>query len=332
MTASHPRLDPPAKKKSAHVGPLGAASRYYLQIIVVVLAGILSLVIPTFSTGYNIQNILTQASFSGLIACGMTLLIAGGLFDLSVAGMLAVVAVVTANVLPHSTIGLAIVTALVTGTVLGVINGLVVTKAGISPFIATLGMFNVYLALAFILSGGQVVPIPSVHFQQLGTMKVAGIPLVFLVFAFVCLGSHFLLHLTHFGRRLRAVGSSETAARMAGIRVDRVKITAFAVTGLFTAVAAVGLSGLLSSANATMASGMELSAIAIAVVGGTALRGGQGTLLGTFTAALFMTMISTALNLLQVSSYWQYIATGIILIVSLILGSLRRGDVVRGAS
>jgi len=307
------------------------SGRYYLQIILIVVVILLAITQPNFRTAGNISNVLLQASFAGLVACGMTLLIAGGLFDLSVAGIIAVCGVAVATILPKTTIGAAIGLALVIGVILGVLNGVVVTKIRIPAFIATLGMLNLYLAVAFIWTQGKVIPIESTAFLQLGNASVLSIPLVFLVFAVVCVVSHLLLHRTYFGRNLRAIGSSEQAASMAGLPVARVKILAFATTGLFTAVAAVGLSALLSSANGTMATGFELNAIAIAVVGGTALRGGQGTLLGTFTGALVFAVLNNALNLLGVDPYWQYVAVGLVLVAALALGAFRRTASVRGA-
>lgn len=305
--------------------------RYYLQVILIVVVILLAITQPNFRSAGNISNVLLQASFAGLVACGMTLLIAGGLFDLSVAGIIAVCGVAVATILPKTTIGAAIGVAIVLGILLGVLNGLVVTKIRIPAFIATLGMLNLYLAVAFIWTEGKVIPIESTAFLQLGNASVLSIPLVFIIFVLVCVVSHLLLHRTYFGRNLRAVGSSEQAARMAGLPVDRVKILAFAVTGLFTAVAALGLSALLSSANGTMATGFELSAIAIAVVGGTALRGGRGTLLGTFTGALVFAVLNNALNLLGVDPYWQYVAVGLVLVAALALGAVRRTGSVRGA-
>jgi len=304
----------------------GLAGRFSLQIIVVVGVVLLAIVEPSFRSAGNFQTVMTQASFAGLIACGMTLLIVGGMIDLSVAGILAVSAVTASSVLPYTTIGLAVLAALAVGTVFGVLNGIVVTKLKIPAFIATLGMLNIYLAIAFIWTQGRVQSIGSVHYRELGTGTLLGIPLPFVILIAVCLISYVLLQHTPFGRSLRAIGSSEAASRMAGIRVDRVIITAFAISGLFTAVAAVALSALLSSANGNMALGIELNAIAIAVVGGTSLRGGSGSLLGTFTAAFLFASLSSALNLIGVPSYWQSIAVGLVLVTALALGARRRSS------
>lgn len=310
-----------AEAADGRTSPLGSAGRYAgrytLQLVVVVGALLLVAVKPGFASVSNVQAILTGASFAGLIACGETLLIACGMIDLSVAGLLAVCAVVAATVVPHTLVGVA--------ALLGAVNGLVVTRLRIPPFIATLATMNVFLALSFIWSRGKVEAVQSVYWQQIGTAKLLGVPVTFLAFLVVCVVSWVLLARTHFGRSLRALGSNEVAARMAGIRVERTLLTAFIVAGLFTGVAAVMLSAVLSSAGGTMATGIELNAIAIAVVGGTSLRGGSGTLLGTFTAALLFAGLDSGLNLLGVPSYWQYVAVGGVLVAALALGARRQG-------
>jgi len=153
--------------------------RYYLQVTVVVLLIVLSMTVPNFASAANFSNIAQQASFAGIVACGMTLLIAGGLFDLSVAGITAVSAIVTALVLPSTTIGAAALAGVVVGGLLGVANGIVVTKIRIPPFIATFGMFNIYTAIAFILTGGSILAITSVNFQSFATAAIgpAGTPI-----------------------------------------------------------------------------------------------------------------------------------------------------------
>lgn len=318
--------------EARHSRALALLGRYNLLVALVVAALVLALLVPNFRTPGNIQNVLLQASFPGLVAAGMTLLIAGGLFDLSVGAMLAVSGVLVATVLPRTLIGTAVVLAVAAGAAMGVVNGLIVTKVGIPAFIATLAMMNIYLAVAFIWTNGEVIPITSTYFTALGTGTFLGVPLPFAAFTVICVLAYLLLYRTYFGRGLRAIGSSEDAADMAGIAVHRTKVGAFAITGAFTGLAAVFLSAVLSSANGTMATGYELNAIAIAVVGGTALRGGQGTLLGTFTGALVFAVLNNALNLLGVTSYWQYVAVGTVLIIALAAGALRRGaGEVRGA-
>jgi ribose/xylose/arabinose/galactoside ABC-type transport system permease subunit len=271
----------------------------------------------------NLQNIPLQASFAGIGACGMTLLIIGGAFDLSVAGQLALCAITVAKVLPMAGIVPSIGAALLVGILLGLVNGLVVTKARVPAFIATLGMLYVYLTVALVWTNSQVSVIADPSYRQLGTGKIAGLPIPFLIMIAAYLLCYVILRYVTYGRYVRAVGSNERAARVAGLPVDRVRIFAFALVGFFTAVAGVLLSATLSSANAMMATGYELSVIAVVVIGGTSLTGGRGTLLGSFTGALLFAVISNGLNMFGVGAYWQYVAVGLILITALAIEGLR---------
>jgi ribose transport system permease protein len=197
---------------------------------------VLGLANPYFRTTTNLQNILLQASFSGIGAAGMTLLIVSGAFDLSVAGLLGLCGVILAKLIPDIGVSLAIVTSLAIGCILGSLNGLVVTKLRIPAFIATLGMMNIYVALAFIWSGGEVIPVSDATFQFLGTGTLFGVlPVPFVVMILTYLFCQGILHRTLFGRYLRAIGSNEIAGRTAGLRVDTVRIIAFAIVGSCTA-------------------------------------------------------------------------------------------------
>jgi ribose transport system permease protein len=313
--------------------------KYYIQWLLLAALIVLSSLNANFRQLNNLENILLQSAFAGIGAAGMTLLIISGAFDLSVAGILGVCGVVMASLVSRTGATLGICAALAVGLALGIVNGFVVTKLRIPAFIATLGMMNVYLGVGFILTNGEVVSVaaPAQVSQTagvvssaapflltLGTGSVFGVlPIPFLVMAVVYGLCYLLLRRTHLGRFLRAVGSSEPAARAVGIPVARVRIAAFAVVAVCTALAGVLLTGELSSANAIMATGYELNVIAIVVVGGTSLQGGQGTLLGSFTGALFFTVISNALNIFGVGAYWQYVVSGVLLISAIAVQAIR---------
>lgn len=299
-------------------------SQYTIQWMLLVALAIMAVASPNFRSLANLENVLRQASFAGIAAVGMTMLMITGAFDLSLAGMVGLCGVVLALLLGPIGIAPAILLTLLLGLFLGVVNGLVVTKIRIPAFIATLGMMYVYLALALILTDGQVVPVINRSFRSLGTGEWLVFPIPFLVMLAVYAVAAALMRVTKYGRYMRAVGSNETAARTAGLPVDRVRIAAFMAVGLCTALTATLLTAMLSSANAVMATGFELTVISVVVVGGTSLKGGSGTLLGSFTGALFFAVINNALNMFGVEAYWQYIAVGVILIVALAIDALRR--------
>ncbi len=299
-------------------------ARYTIQYLLLVAVIVIFATNENSRQVSNVLSVLLQASFIGIGAAGMTVVIINGAFDLSVAGMLGLCGVVIALLLPDIGIGPVFVVAMVLGASLGVVNGLVVTKLKIPAFIATLGMMNIYLAAAFIITSGQVVAVSEKAFRELGTGKILGVPIPFIFMLLTYLGLHLVMSRTTYGRNIRAVGSNEVAGRISGLKVDRVRIFAFALLGICIGIAAILLTGYLSSANAIMAQGYELRVIAAAVVGGTSLRGGSGTLLGTFTGAIFFTLISNALNMYNVEAYWQYVAVGLIIIIALGLDALRR--------
>ena len=299
-------------------------ARYTIQYLLLVAVIVVFLTNENARQVNNILSVLLQASFVGIGAAGMTIVIINRAFDLSVAGMLALCGVVLALLLPDLGILPVVIVSLVLGGLLGSVNGLVVTKLKIPAFIATLGMMNVYLALAFIITDGQVVAVRDKAFRELGTGDILGLPIPFILMILTYLVLHLVMTRTTYGRNIRAVGSNEIAGEVGGLRVDRVRIFAFALLGICIGLAAIVLTAYLSSANGIMAQGYELRVIAAAVVGGTSLRGGSGTLLGTFTGALFFTLISNALNMYNVGAYWQYVAVGSIIVIALGLDALRR--------
>lgn len=311
---------------------LSLVSKQYLIGILIVLCVAVGLARPVFWGSGNITNVLFQASFVGLAACGMTLLIAGGLLDLSVGGVIAVSSIAVAVALPYGTIGSAIGLALLVGAVLGLVNGLLVTYARITPFIATLGTLYLFLGVAFIWTSGSVIGITSKNYRALTTGDVLGVPIPFIVLVVLAVLSYLLLWRTYFGRTVRAFGSNERAATLAGLPVKRAKILVFVFAGICFALSGAFMAGRLASAEGNMAMGFEMDVIAAVVVGGTALRGGRGTLLGTVVGALLFAVLANALNLLGVASYWQYVLTGAVLIAAIAVGARRTSAAeVRGA-
>ncbi len=312
---------------------LRTLSHQYLLAVLVVLAIAVGIAEPSFWGLANLENVLVQSSLVGLAACGMTLLIAGGLLDLSVGGTIAVSAIAIGVVLPSTTIGAAILLALCIGAALGLINGLLVTYLKIAPFIATLGTLYLFLGLAFIWTSGKVVPIASSNYRAATTGSIGPIPFSFIAFVLLALAMSFVLNRTYFGRTLRAFGSNERAATLAGLPVNRAKLLVFAIGGVCFALAGVFMAGRLSSAEGNMAVGFEMDVIAAVVVGGTALRGGRGTLFGTLVGALLFAVLANALNLLGVASYWQYVLTGTVLVAAIAVGARRSAaGEVRGAA
>jgi ribose transport system permease protein len=215
----------------------------------------------------------------------------------------------------------------VTGAFLGLINGLIITRGHVAPFVATLGTLFAFGSMGAVISDGNAIFVQSPFILELAGGKVWGlIPYSFLVLLVVCALCWLILRRLHMGRWIRAAGSNIRAAHVSGIDLQWVYLFLFVVSGALTGLAGIILTGYLSSAVATQAPNYNLNAIAAVVVGGTSLRGGEGTLLGTVLAAWLFSMVNNGLILIGVNSYWQYLATGVILVLALALGMIGSGN------
>ena len=282
---------------------------------------------PHFLTVSNLLNVLEQTSINAIVAVGMTFVIISGGIDLSVGSVLAVAGIALALALESSVPApAAIVLALATGTVCGLANGLLITFGRLPPFIATLGMMSVARGAALMLAEGRPISGFSEGFRALATARVLTIvPAPVLLTAVVYLVAHFVLNHTVFGRATYAIGGNEEAARLSGVHVRFHKTAVYGVAGLTSAVAAILLTARLNSAQPTAGTMYELDAIAATVIGGTSLLGGEGTLVGALIGALIMGVLRNGLNLLNVSSFFQQVVIGAVIIGAVLIDmSLKR--------
>jgi ribose transport system permease protein len=300
-----------------------AFARYTILWLLAIFVVIVSLTNEHFATSENINSVLRQSSYAGIAAAAMTLLIISEAFDLSVGSMLGVCGIATVVLVPEVGIVGALLGAIVIGAFLGSINGLIITRLRIPTLVTTLGTLYVFLAIGFIWTKGEVKAVDSIEFLELGLGNVAGLPTPFVVMIAVYLAGIALLKYTNYGRMVRAIGTNENAAYYAGVPVSRVRVATFILVGVCVGIAAFLQTAQLSSATPTLGQGYELTVIAIVVLGGTSLAGGRGTLLGSFCAALFFSVLSNALNLYGVDSYWSYVAIGAVLITALAIDAGR---------
>jgi len=310
-------------------------------IAILVLAAILS---PArngsnvFLEPRNLLNIVRFASENGIIAIGMTLVILTGGIDLSVGAVLALCAVGAAACMTRYGLGTAetVLAVLALGGLVGVINGLVTTKFNIQSFITTLAMLGVARGVASLWSGGYAIPLafgegeglapPSFKAIFAGQINLFGLEIPAPVFYFLGVGliASFLLRRTGFGRHVYAVGGNETAARLSGVNVDRVKVTVFAASGLLAGLAALLHAALVNQGSHIDGSGYELNAIAAVVIGGTSLAGGIGTVVGSMIGALTLSILDDILGLRNVQSEYQAILKGVIIVLAVIIQRQRR--------
>jgi ribose/xylose/arabinose/galactoside ABC-type transport system permease subunit len=278
---------------------------------------------PDFRKPANISNILQQCTPIGIAAIGMTFAIISGAFDLSVGSTMALTACVMVSLINVVGFYFAFLIALALGFCLGLTNGLIITKIKVPPFIATLANLWVFRALAYIYTQNKPMQSTAGAFTCWGE-SIFYVPRLFIVMVICYLLAFFILYHTPFGRHVFAIGSNRRAAILSGINVAKVSLFVFGLVGFFGAIAGSALAVRLWSAKADTALGYELMVIATVVLGGTSLKGGSGTLAGTFGAAVLFTVIYNAMDMFQVQSYWQKIALGVILLVALSLDRLRR--------
>lgn len=280
----------------------------------------LSLLSDRFLQVSNQINVLRQASINGVVSVGMTLVILTGGIDLSVGSVLALAAVIAADLMKQGTsVPVAVAVALGVGAGLGMINGLIITRGRIPPFIATLGMLTVARGLTLMYTQGQPVTKLPQAFRFIGAGVAGAIPMPIIVAGLAFLIVYILLSRTRIGQYIYTLGDNPTAAHMAGVPSHRMIVLVYSISGLCAALAGLVLIARLDSAQPVIGQGYELNAIAAVVVGGTSFSGGEGSLVGTLLGVLFIETLNNGLNLLNVSSLWEQVVKGVVIALALLL-------------
>ncbi|MFO4640403.1 ribose ABC transporter permease [Vibrio cholerae] len=293
-------------------------------IALLFLVVVVSFLNPNFFTVDNLLNILRQTSVNAIIAVGMTLVILTAGIDLSVGSVLALCGAFAATLVAMEVpVLVAVPTALLAGTALGAISGIIIAKGKVQAFIATLVTMTLLRGATMVYTDGRPISTGFTDtadtFAWFGTGYALGIPVPVWLMVVVFAGAWYLLNHTRFGRYVYAVGGNESATRLSGINVDRVKIGVYAICGLLAALAGIIVTSRLSSAQPTAGMGYELDAIAAVVLGGTSLMGGKGRIMGTLIGALIIGFLNNALNLLDVSSYYQMIAKAVVILLAVLV-------------
>jgi len=295
-----------------------------LSIGIILLCILMSVSFPgQFGTVANFSQLLLNLSIDTIVAVGMMILMIGGMFDLSVGSVVAFSGGLAGYLMYYHDVNfLVAVTAGISGSVLiGLLNGLLIARAGINPMIQTLAMMGIVRGAALMLSGAGIQNFPY-QFIIIGQSKLLGLqtPVWYMVFI-VALFS-FLVKYTTFFRRFYFIGGNERAARLSGIPVEKMKIWAFVFSSLLAGIAGILLSSRLGAALSTSGRGLELRVITAVILGGASLSGGHGKIVGAFLGALFMALVNNMLIIGRVSGYWQEIILGIVLIVAVGLDQL----------
>ena len=304
----------------------GQLGQYGLLIAFVGICLTLSLTTPRFFTVQNLMIIVTQVSINALLAFGVTFIIITGGIDLSIGSMVAVTGVAAASFAHPDTypVVVPVLIGLLAGFLFGAFNGFVITRSHVPPFIVTLGTMTIGRGLALILSKGRPISNLSDSFNFIGGGKVLGVPMLILILIVAFIACSVLLKKTVIGRYMYAVGGNEQAARASGIPINKVKMIVYTLGGLLAALAGILLTSRITTGQPNAGQGFELDAIAAAIIGGTSTSGGTGTMTGTLLGALLIGVISNGLDLLNVTSYYQEVVMGAIIIGAVVLDSMNQ--------
>jgi ribose transport system permease protein len=292
-------------------------NKFGLLIVILIGIAVMSQVSPVFFTGINFTNVLYVASLVAVVAIGeMFVLLVGGI-DLSVGAVVALSSVLVVGLTKQGwPTWSAIVASLVVGIIFGLLNGLLATKFQISALVVTLGTMSIARGLAFMYTGGSnLAPVPA-DLAALGNASIGTFPLVIVFALLIAVVAHIFLSNTKYGRSLYAVGGNPVAARLSGIRSDRIKILAFVVSGLLAAVGGLMITVRLGAGSASSGTGLELTVIAAVVIGGTSLFGGEGRVPGTLLGVLLLGLVQNSINLLSVPPNFDLVVSGVVIVLA----------------
>lgn len=292
-------------------------------IALIGLMMVITFINPNFLTANNLLNLLLQVTANGFIAFGMTFVILTGGIDLSVGSILALSSALTAGLIAAGIpVPFAILLAVCMGGIFGMLNGLLVAYGKLAPFIVTLASMTIFRGATLVFTNGNPLTqglSDSFLFQFLGQGYVVGIPfpviLMFLVFIIL----YVVLHKTAFGKSVYALGGNEKAAYISGVKLNKVKIIIYTISGIMASVSGLIITSRLSSAQPTAGTSYEMDAIAAVVLGGTSLSGGKGRILGTLIGALIIGVLNNGLNIIGVSAFWQQVVKGVVILIAVLL-------------
>jgi ribose transport system permease protein len=323
----------PGKTRAAGIGGVavsvrGRAYRLWQQLgialVFILLCVIMSFAAPYFLDFSNLLNVARQASINAILAAGMTFVILTGGIDLSVGSALAVAGVLSVWLAAQGVPDVvAVLAGIVTGGLCGALNGVLIAKFKLSPFIVTLGALTYLRGLAYVTTGAYPLIKDDLGFAFLGNGSVGPIPWPVIIALVVFVVGYIVLKRTTFGRRVYAIGGNEQAARLSGINVDRALIWVYIISGICTGIAGIIFAARLLSAQPTGGQGYELDAIAAVVLGGTSFVGGVGSIMGTLIGALMIAVLNNGLVLMNVPFFYQLIIKGAVIIIAVLLDRIR---------
>jgi ribose transport system permease protein len=294
--------------------------KYKSLIGLLILCMVISIIAPRFLTFGNLKNVFTQVSVNAVIAIGMSFVILTGGIDLSVGSILAVSGAAAASIMSSSgNVFLAIIVALAIGTVIGLINGVLVSKGRIQAFIVTLATMTIFRGVTYVFTNGTPISGLGQNFSSIGNKMVLGLPIPVVLMVIVFGIALYILSQTRYGRYVYALGGNEDSARLSGINTDKIKTLVYVISGAAAALSGIIVTSRIGSASPNAGVGFELDAIAAVVVGGTSLSGGEGSVVGTIIGALIIGVLNNGLNLINVSPFYQAIVKGLVILLAVMV-------------
>ena len=292
-------------------------------IALIILMAVITIINSNFLTANNLLNLLLQVTSNALIAFGMTFVILTGGIDLSVGSILALSSALTAGLLGYGIpVTLAIFISLILGCILGMMNGLLISYGKLAPFIVTLATMTIFRGATLVYTNGNPITkglSDTFLFQFLGQGYIVGIPFPVIIMFIVFIVLYVLLHKTAFGKSVYAIGGNEKAAYISGVKLNKVKIIIYSISGIMASISGLIITSRLSSAQPTAGASYEMDAIAAVVLGGTSLSGGKGRILGTLIGALIIGVLNNGLNIIGVSAFWQQVVKGVVILIAVLI-------------
>ncbi|WP_173249753.1 ribose ABC transporter permease [Streptococcus sp. 1032] len=292
-------------------------------IALIILMVVITIINSNFLTANNLLNLLLQVTSNALIAFGMTFVILTGGIDLSVGSILALSSALTAGLLGSGMpVTLAILISLILGCILGMMNGLLISYGKLAPFIVTLATMTIFRGATLVYTNGNPITkglSDTFLFQFLGQGYIVGIPFPVIIMFIVFIVLYVLLHKTAFGKSVYAIGGNEKAAYISGVKLNKVKIIIYSISGIMASISGLIITSRLSSAQPTAGASYEMDAIAAVVLGGTSLSGGKGRILGTLIGALIIGVLNNGLNIIGVSAFWQQVVKGVVILIAVLI-------------
>ena len=292
-------------------------------IALIILMAVITIINSNFLTANNLLNLLLQVTSNALIAFGMTFVILTGGIDLSVGSILALSSALTAGLLGSGMpVTLAILISLIMGCILVMMNGLLISYGKLAPFIVTLATMTIFRGATLVYTNGNPITkglSDTFLFQFLGQGYIVGIPFPVIIMFIVFIVLYVLLHKTAFGKSVYAIGGNEKAAYISGVKLNKVKIIIYSISGMMASISGLIITSRLSSAQPTAGASYEMDAIAAVVLGGTSLSGGKGRILGTLIGALIIGVLNNGLNIIGVSAFWQQVVKGVVILIAVLI-------------